>query len=255
MTLVGAEFLKLRKRTGLILAAFGLMVVPGLIMLAVTGGGDAYSGGLRTFSDHIQLVASLSIVVSVLVGATVGTSDVATGVFRELVVTGRSRLELFAVRLPAGLALVLGSTAAGYALAVVTAQMSAGGVEGSWNELATIAPSTGLLLETAGWLVLVCAASFALALGVSSLLGSVGVSIASLLALWLVITPLVQGIASLDWLSDALVISSLGRLMPEGLKPTGENMLPSLTGSIAGLVAWTAVPLAAGAWRTLTRDA
>ena len=255
MRLVSAEFLKLRKRTGLILAAFGLTIVPGIIMLAATGGGDADTGGLRTFADQVELVASLSIVASILVGATLGTSDVSSGVFRDLVVTGRSRLGLFAARAPAGLALVLAASAAGLALAVLTAQLSAGTVQTSVDRLGTIAPSAGLLLETAAWLTLVCASSFALALGVSSLVGSVGGAIASLLALWLVVTPLVQGIESLGWLSDALVISSLDQVMPHGLKAREENLLPSLAVAIAALVVWAAVPLLAGAWRTMTRDA
>jgi hypothetical protein len=90
---------------------------------------------------------------------------------------------------------------------------------------------------------------------VSSLFDSAAGSIATLLALWLVVTPLVQSVDALDWLSDALVISGLDRLMPDGLVVRPENLLPSLTGSIAVLVAWAAVPLLAGAWRTLTRDA
>jgi hypothetical protein len=255
MRLVSAEFLKLRRRTGIVLAAFGLTVVPGLIMVLVTGSGDADTGGLRAFSDHVGIIASLSIVASILVGATLGTSDVSTGVFRDLVVTGRSRLDLFAARAPAGLALVLASCAAGYLLVVLTAYQSAGGVPTGLDELGTIAPGTGLVLQTAAWLVLVCVSSFALAFGVSSLFDSAAGSIATLLALWLVVTPLVQSVDALDWLSDALVISGLDRLMPDGLVVRPENLLPSLTGSIAVLVAWAAVPLLAGAWRTLTRDA
>jgi hypothetical protein len=255
MRLVSAEFLKLRKRTGLVLAAFGLTVVPGIIMLAVTGGGDSDTGGLRTFTDHVGNIASLSIVASILVGASLGTSDVSTGVFRDLVVTGRSRFDLFAARAPAGLALVLAVSAAGYLLIVLTAFASAGTVESSFEWLGTIEPSTGLVLETAAWLCLVSASGFALSLGVSSLVGSAGGSIATLLAVWLVVTPLVQGIDSLDWLSDLLVIEGLDRLMPDGLMARPENLLPSLAGSIAVLVAWAAVPLLAGAWRTLTRDA
>jgi hypothetical protein len=255
MRLISAEFLKLRKRTGLVLAAFGLTIVPGIIMLAVTGGGDADTGGLRTFADEVGIVAMLSIVASILVGATLGTSDVSTGVFRDLVVTGRSRLQLFAARAPAGLALVLAVGAAGYLLAVLTAQLSAGTIETGLDRLGTIAPSTGLLLETAAWLALACASSFALALGVSSLFGSIGGSIATLLALWMVVTPLVQGLDALHWLSDALVISGLDRLMPDGLRAHEENLLPSLTGAIVVIAAWAAVPLGAGAWRTMTRDA
>jgi hypothetical protein len=255
MRLVGAEFLKLRRRTGIVLAAFGLTVVPGLIVLAVTGGGDADTGGLRLFADQVDTVAGLSIVASILVGATLGTSDVSTGVFRDLVVTGRSRLHLFAARAPAGLALVLAVSAAGYALVLLTAHLSAGTVPTGPDGLGTIAPSTGLVLETAAWLALVCASSFALALGVSALFGSPGASIATLLALWLVVTPLVQGVGALDWLSDGLVISGLDRLTPDGLNAQEENLLPSHAGAIAAIVAWAAVPLAAGAWRTTTRDA
>jgi hypothetical protein len=67
--------------------------------------------------------------------------------------------------------------------------LSAGSVATAAEELGTSAPSTGLLLATAAWLALVCASSSALAFGVSSLFGSAGGSIATLLALWLAVTP------------------------------------------------------------------
>jgi hypothetical protein len=254
MRLVGAEFLKLRRRTGLLLATFGLTVVPGLIVLIVEGGGD--TGGIRTFNDQLGIVASLGIVAGILVGATVGTSDVSTGVFRDLVVTGRSRLDLFAARVPAGLALVLAAGAAGYALVVLTTLSSAGTIESGPFMIGNEAPSTGLLLQAGAWMALVCATSFALALGVSSLVGSLGGSIAVLLALWLVVTPFVQAVESLDWLGDAILISGLDRVMPDGLTPGPEDPeLISLTAAIVVLVTWTAVPMLAGAWRTMTRDA
>jgi hypothetical protein len=254
MRLVSAEFLKLRKRTGLVLAAFGLTVVPALIILVVDGGGDA--GGVAKFGDQVGIVASLSIVAGILVGATLGTSDVSTGVFRDLVVTGRSRLDLFAARVPAGLALVLAAGAAGYALVVLTTQSSAGTIESSLYRIGTEAPSTGLMLETGAWIALVCASSFALSLGVSSLVGSLGGSIAILLALWLVVTPFVQNVEALEWLSDAILISGLDRVMPDGLtQGPPEPELMSLTAAIVVLIAWTAAPMLAGAWRTMTRDA
>ena len=53
MRLVGAEFLKVRRRLGLVSLALGLTVVPALIMLAVTGGGDFESGGMRSFADQL----------------------------------------------------------------------------------------------------------------------------------------------------------------------------------------------------------
>ena len=114
MRLVSAEFLKLRKRIGIVLIALGLTVVPALIMLAVTGGGDFRTGGMRSYADQIGVVAMLVVVCGILVGATIGTADVTSGVFRDLVVTGRSRLDLYAARVPAGLALVLVAAGLGF---------------------------------------------------------------------------------------------------------------------------------------------
>jgi hypothetical protein len=259
MRLVSAEFLKLRRRTGLVLAALGLTVVPGLILLAVIGGGDFDTGGVRTFADAVGTIALLTIVSGILVGATLGTSDVSSGVFRELVVTGRSRLDLYAARVPAGLALVLLAAAAGFAIVAVSAFVSAGSVETvvvhGTTELGTVAPSLGLVAQAAGWLALVTVSSFALAFGVASLVGSAGGSIATLLGMWLVVTPLVQGLESLAWLRDVLVVSGLEKVWPDGLQGGDPVTTISLGAAIAVLVAWAALPLLAGAWRTMTRDA
>jgi ABC-type transport system involved in multi-copper enzyme maturation permease subunit len=255
MRLVNAEVLKLYRRTGIVLATLGLTIVPALIMLLVTGGGDTDTGGLRTFSEHFGILALLVVVAGILVGATLGTSDESSGVFRELVVTGRSRLDLFAVRVPAGLALVLVAAAAGYAIVALAGTGSAGSVSTTSDELGTIAPTAGLLLKCGAWLALVAAISFALSLGVASVVGSVGGSIAVLLALWLVVTPLIQNLDSLEWLEDALMIAGLDRLLPTMLTAGDPVERLSLPAAVAVLLAWSALPLLAGAWRTLTRDA
>ena len=231
MRLVGAEFLKLYRRIGFVLAAVGLTVVPVLLMHAVDGGDD-----FRRFADHFGVLALLAVVAGVMVGSSLGTSDESSGVFRELVATGRPRLDLFAARVPAGLVLVQIAAAAGF---VVLAAGSAT-IDG------------GLLLRCSGWLAICAAVSFALSLGVSAFVGSAAQSIAILLALWLLVTPLVANADSLEWLRDSLVISGLDRILPAALEP--QHSL-SLAGAIAVLLAWTAVPLLAGAWRTMTRDA
>ena len=252
MRLVSAEFLKLYRRTGLVLATFGLTVVPALLMQAIDGGDG---GGLRTFADHFGVLALLIVVAGILVGATVGTSDESSGVFRELVVTGRSRLELFAARVPAGLTLVLLAAAAGFALVAVSAVTSAGSQPTTFEELGTLAPDAGLLMKCAAWLVLVAAMSYALSLGVAALVGSQGQSIAILLALWLIVTPFVVNLDSLEWLRDSLLIAGLDRVMPAALTLGEPVRSLSLTAAIAVLLAWAVVPMLAGAWRTMTRDA
>ena len=179
MRLVSAEFLKLYKRTGIVLAALGLTVVPSLIMMVVTGDGDFDKGGMRSFADQFGVVAMLSLVSGILVGATVGTADVTSGVFRDLVVTGRSRLDLYAARVPAGLLLVLVAAAAGFAIVVATAFLSAGSRPASFDGFGTVAPETGVLVKGGLWLALTTAVGFALAFGVASVVGSPGGSIAS----------------------------------------------------------------------------
>jgi hypothetical protein len=229
MRLVNAEFLKLYRRTGFVLAAFGVTAVPALLMATIDG----------RFGDHFGVLALLVVVAGIMVGSSLGTSDESSGVFRELVATGRPRLDLFAARVPAGLVLVLLSAAAGFVL------LAAG----------SAAQDGGLLIRCAAWLAVVAAVSFALSLGVASFVGSAAQAIAILLALWLIVTPLVQNAESLEWLKDGLVISGLDRIMPAALTEGQVVHSMSLAAAIAGMLAWTVVPLLAGAWRTMTRDA
>jgi nitrate/nitrite transporter NarK len=97
--------------------------------------------------------------------------------------------------------------------------------------------------------------SFGLALGAASVIGSSGSSIAILLGLWLVVTPLAQSFDPDGWLFDVLVLAGLDRVMPEAMRVGDPATQMSLAAGIAVVVAWTAIPLLAGAWRTLTRDA
>lgn len=256
MRLVSAEFLKLRRRTGLKLAVVSLTVAPVLIAFGVTAG---ESGGMESFVPAMGMLGAMSIVAAMLVGATVGTGDVSSGVFRDLVMTGRSRLDLFAARVPAGLALLLPMVGAGFLIVAVGSTVLAGSLESrivhGTVELGSVAPSAELLVRSAGWLALVTAVSFALALGVSSLIGSRGTSIAILLAWWLVAMPLLMGLGSLGSLRAGLVVPALEEVMPGGMREGAPAVPMSIAAAIAVVLAWTAVPLLAGAWRTVTRDA
>jgi len=49
----------------------------------------------------------LGFIIAVTVGAAAGTTDLTDGMFRHLVITGRSRIALFLARIPAGLAILL----------------------------------------------------------------------------------------------------------------------------------------------------
>jgi hypothetical protein len=251
--LVGAELLKLRKRRGLVLSALALTVVPMIIayvVLLILHAADPAkhgpAGGLENLSGSMEVLSQLGVVAAILVGATLGAGDLGSGVFRELVVTGRSRLALFTARVPAGLALVLPFAGAAFAVTATAATVFAGSSE---------APSAGLLVSSGAWLGLVTGLAFVLALGVSSALGSRGTTIGILLGWQLIAMPLVLQIGALGSLREGLVEAATERLEPGRLFEGGATVPMSLAAAVVVIAAWTVVPLAVGAWRTCTRDA
>ena len=251
--LVSAEFLKLRKRRGLVLSTLALTVVPmviayGVLLILHASDPARYgpAGGLENLSGSMEVLSQLSVVAAILVGSTLGAGDLGSGVFRELVVTGRSQLALFAARVPAGLGLVYPFVGAGFAVTATASTLFAGSSD---------VPSAGLLVTSAAWLALVTGLALVLALGVSSALGSRGTTIGILLGWQLVAMPLVLQIGALGSLREGLVGGATERLEPAALMEAGATVPMSLAAAVAVIAAWTVVPLAVGAWRTCTRDA
>ena len=109
--LIRAEFLKLTRRRPLMSAAAALTA--GAVMASYLVRADVLPGA------GYALMA-------ILLGVTAGAADVAAGVFRGLVTTGRSPVALFLARIPAGLALSAGFTLAGYLVAVAGSALLAG---------------------------------------------------------------------------------------------------------------------------------
>ena len=251
--LVGAELLKLRKRRGLVASGLALtvlpMVVAYVILLSLHAANPAKhgpAGGLQNFSDSINLLTTLSMIVAILIGSTLGAADLTSGVFRELVVTGRSRLALFAARVPAGLALLWAFVGAGFALTATGSTVFTGSLP---------APGWTLLLETGAWLGLVSGLSLVLALAVSSIVGSRGTTIGIVFAWQIVVTPLLLQIKALGPLREGLLGAATNRLQPSALISGPTEVKMSLAAAAVTLLAWTIVALALGSWRTVTRDA
>jgi hypothetical protein len=251
--LVEAELLKLRKRRGLVLVTFALTVLPMIIAYAVLVGLHAAkpakhgpAGGLENFSGSLYLLAQLGVVAAILIGATAGASDIGSGVFRELVVTGRSRFALFAARLPAALGLALSAVLAGFGLTALASTALAGSLE---------APGVGLLVEGAGWLALVVGLALVLALGLSSAIGSRGITIGIVLGWELALMPVLLQIRTLGSLRELLPVVATDSLAPSALFEGEVALSTSVNVAVAVIAAWTLVPLAAGAWRTCKRDA
>jgi hypothetical protein len=250
--MVGAEVLKLRKRRGLVAASLALTIVPVVIaytVLVVMHGSrpaeHPSAGGVVNFGHTIQFLSQLGVVVAFLAGVTAGAADHRAGVFRELVVTGRSRLALFVARVLGGLAFVIPIFVAAFALSAAASIALAGPVE---------APSVALMVKAGAWVAIFAAAGFALALGVASLLGSATTSIGLLLGVNFAVIPVLRSIDKLGAVRDALLPVAIERLQPDGLIGTESPTSSRIVAAVA-VAGWSLVPLALGAWRTSTRDA
>jgi hypothetical protein len=244
--LLSAECLKLRRRRSLVASTVLLVVAPvvaSFTLLAALHVANparyAPAGGAESFEAAVGMLGALAPIAAVLIGACAGGGDLAAGVFRELVVTGRARLVLFAVRVPGALSLLAPAVLTGWAMAAAASLALAGSAP---------RPGALLLAESGAWLLLAATVTVVLAAGVSSLLESRATAIGVLLTWQIAAAPLLLRSGKADGL---LVGAAIERLQP-GDHPARSL---SLLTAIVLTVAWTAAPLAAGAWRTHTRDA
>jgi hypothetical protein len=75
------------------------------------------AGGYTTFTTLVLgFMYVFGFIVAAVVGCTAGSVDLTEGMFRHLVITGRSRLALYFARIPAGLAIVIAMVAVGYTI-------------------------------------------------------------------------------------------------------------------------------------------
>ena len=123
--MIATRIMELRKRRGLMIAIVAddyrvpgalplyslprpcvLAAAPARPQAAIRSSGSWTAGFLPTFG----------FIVAATLGCTAGSRDLTEGMFRHLVVTGRSRLALYLARIPAGLAIVVPLVAIGYTI-------------------------------------------------------------------------------------------------------------------------------------------
>ena len=125
--------MELRKRRGLMVALIvvtvGIPVVFLLIRLllhAFAPHSYGPAGGYDVFTGMVAVVLYVfGFIVAATLGATAGSIDLTEGMFRHLVVTGRSRLALYFARIPAGLAIIWAFVAIGFAIVCVVCVFAA----------------------------------------------------------------------------------------------------------------------------------
>ncbi len=252
--MIGAEILKVRRNRGVM--GFALLLTVGVVVLLYgyvaiqhssnpfqnepAGGTLGMHRGIRDLGEFFGMLAA------VLIGAEVGTADLSSGVFRDLVTTGRSRLALFGVRLPAAAIVTLCLSAAAYALVLVATFVFADG---------TPTPGLGLILQGAGWIALANVVVVALAVGVGSLTGSRALTLTAVIGWQAIVTNLLVNVSSLGSARNALLTPALTQIMPLNLGSSDHPVIMATGVAVVVICAWLVIPQLVGAWRTRTRDA
>ena len=111
--MITTKNLEIRKRRGLMITLVILIVVPTVLVLGlrllfhlIAPATNGPAGSPDVFQQLANLTAEFGFIAAAALGAAAGTTDLSDGVFRHLVITGRSRLALYLARIPAALAIL-----------------------------------------------------------------------------------------------------------------------------------------------------
>jgi hypothetical protein len=254
--LVSAELLKLRKRRGLVTTVSVMTVGAAVFVVTLleilhlaNPAHHGPAGGVSNLGHELVMLSLLGSVAAGIVGATAGAGDLTAGVFRELVVTGRSRWALYRARIPGALLFLVPFVVAAFAIFAAGSLVFAGTLT---------SPSAHTIVVSGAWLLLDVAFYVLVGLGLASVIGSRTTTIAVLLAFRLALTPLLLSISFLGVIRELVPGAALQRLEPTGFGDTirqGPHIAMSVAAAIAVLVGWVVVAVRAGGWRTATRDA
>jgi hypothetical protein len=256
LALISADILKLRRRRGLAIMTavltVGLVTVSYAILEALHANNPAKNslpGGAAKLGNAIFILSMFGAIASAIVGATIGSGDQDAGVYRDLVITGRSRVALYISRVPAGLVYLLPFTLSAYAI-LTAANLAFTGHHPS--------ATPQLLILSALWLLLEVAFYYLLALALACLTASRAYAIAIAIAWRLAATPLLAAATTLGALRDAIPGVAMENLAPAQIRSSveqGPTINVSIIASVTILIIWAAVLLTASAWRETTRDA
>jgi ABC-type transport system involved in multi-copper enzyme maturation permease subunit len=249
-----ADLLKLRKKPSTVVWSLVLMLLPLFLYFLIAALQHSSNpmehrpaGGEAGFQDALRIVGAIfGPLAAVLIGTEAGAGDVASGVFRDLVVTGRSRVALFATRVPAALILTSAVAAIGCGvLAIGIYALASGSPDPSG---ATMLNGLGFTLLSAG---IVCVVS----VGFAALTGSRPAAITVLIAWHLVVSPLLGHITSLGSSRKLILNEAVNHFSPVQLGDQGHTVTLSQGFALLVLAGWAIVFVALGAWRTRTMDA
>lgn len=269
LPLIGAKILELRKRRTLMIVLIAFTVVlPVLLygvrlLLHLTNPAQYEAAGTPdAFATAGTLMDEFGFIIAVTLGATAGTSDLTDGMFRQLVITGRSRLALYLARIPAGLSILCSMAAVGFAVTCLVTAFAHSPLPAG-----AVVPSPGVMTDVGLWLELDLIIGFAVGLGLGSLMGQRTVPVILLILLQILVTPILADHALPGFINgERLVVGvAMDQLKPAVLSggttvgPGGgahSLHLPVMPGWFTAVVigGWIIGWSVLGAWKMCTRD-
>jgi ABC-type transport system involved in multi-copper enzyme maturation permease subunit len=255
LRMTGADFLKLRRKRWLVLLSLfltlGILVIVYVVTViqhASNPAAHGAAGGTKNFGDGMRVLALFfGPLAAILIGVEAGTGDASAGVFRDLVVTGRSRLALFASRVPAALALCWAVILSGFVLLLLGSIVFA-------SNLPT--PGISLVLNALAFTLLGTGVLCVIAVGFAAFTTSKPGALTALIAWQIIASPLLASIGSLGSTRKAILSQAITHFSPVSVEGRhGATVAMSQGMALLVLVVWLAIFLALGAWRTRTMDA
>ena len=253
VNMVRAAVLKLRKSKSLLITALlfsvGIVVIYyGVLEILHLSSPAAHgpAGGTANFNQATDLMLFIGAAGAILVGARAGSADVSTGVFRDQVSTGRSRLALFGVRILGGLVFYVPFLLVALAISLaVTYSLNQG-----------LANPTTRDLETAIVAVLITNAfDFLLALGLATVTNSRSVTTGVLLVWTLFLQRLVSTITYLGNWRKLLPSEAENALYAHRGGAFGQSVEEAVITAVFVLIGWVVVMLSVGAIQISKMDA
>jgi hypothetical protein len=122
--MIATRFMELRKRRGLMITLAAVTIgfptvflAVRLLLHAIAPKTYGAAGGYSIYTGlSAGVLYTFGFIVAATLGCTAGSVDLTEGMFRHLVITGRSRLALYLARIPAGLAIIVSLVAIGFTI-------------------------------------------------------------------------------------------------------------------------------------------
>ncbi len=242
-----AESKKLTRRKGVV--AFTTILTVGVVIITFAileiyhlSDPAKYTpiGGTSGFTKLVLMLSELTIIPASILGSTAGSQDMESGVVRDMIVTGRSRMALFLLRTEAPIIVWIVPELVAYLIGLAVIFGLSGG-----NPL----PPAHLIIEGGLYCLGVSLAFLLTASGFASLFGTRGPAIAVMIGWTFVIESILINVTALGPVRDAFLTTAISGLSPfpdQARRLKAAGVTPSLAVDYATIIAWPLVMNIAG---------